>query len=752
MKPQSKLSINNEIIEKIQKECDVGRLSALLLYQRGIINKEEVKKFFYGAWKDLCRPFVYNNMTEIVNRLRLAVENKQKIVIYGDYDCDGIGATAIYYLAFRDAGLKPEYYIPTRKDEGYGLNIGAIDKIKKDYSPDILLTADCGITSVKEIDHAKELGMEVIVTDHHTPGEVLPDCLYTDPCFTPELTQLCAAGVALYVIRGLFGEEEARKFVDICAISTIADIVPLDKDNRILTKTGLNKIHSGNTREGLKILIQMSKCNLRTLSVTDISFRISPRLNAAGRLSTPIDSLRLLIEDDPTILTLLAENLSLQNSERQQLSANIFNEAMEQLKGYDFGKYRLIMLYGKWNEGVVGIVCSRLTELFHLPTILLCEQENGTLCGSARSIEGINLYELLNANEKYLLTYGGHAMAAGLSLKNNDFIAARDGMNITLEKADQTVFLRKSFYDTELPTKSVSWDILHEIDLFAPFGASNPPPVFYDENPGLNFKKGSDSYPIVKARTQIGEAVSFNGLPLLPLLAESGYSFLYTIDKNTFNGQIRPQFSIKKFFFNNYKFDNEETFWADFLLPLPKQCAKKQNKPVLVVCFLSETVNELLRQCPDNTPVYYGNTDRLERLDSIVLAPGPDFPYFFFGKIVFADLYHPVLADRLHLMGCSTEKLTEKRVKKNISVDYLREIFIYYSKANLHGKKNDTFSAYYEEKNPLIGSKEDFTLASYVLAECGLLKIDAESGDPTVIKKKADPTSTMLYKYIRGDL
>ena len=459
-----------------------------------------------------------------------------------------------------------------------------------------------------------------------------------------------------------------------------------------------------------------------------------------------------MIEDDPVTLSLLAENLSLQNSERQQLSANIFNEATEQLKEYDFGKYRLIMLYGKWNEGVVGIVCSRLTELFHLPTILLCEQENGTLCGSARSIEGVNLYELLNANEQYLLTYGGHSMAAGLSLNKKDFLAARDSMNSTLEKTDPSVFLRKAYYDSKLSVKSVSWDILHEIELFAPFGASNPAPVFYDENPSLNFKKGSDSYPIVKARTQVGEAVSFNGLPLLPLLTDNSYSFLYTIDKNTFNGQIRPQFSIKKFFFSDYKFDNEEAFWADFLMPIPKQCAKKSEKPVLIVCFLSETVNKLLLQCPENTPVYYGDTDRLERLDSIVLAPGPDFPYHFFGKIIFADLYHPVLDERARTLGCTTEKLTENRVKKDISIDYLREIFIYYSQANLRGKKTEVFSAYYDEKNPLIGSKEDFTLASYILAESELLKIDPETGDPTVIKRKADPTKTMLYKYVRGDL
>ncbi len=752
MKPQSKLSVNNEIIEIIQKENNVDRLSALLLYQRGLTNKEEINKFFYGTWKDLSQPFLYKNMSEIVYRLRGAVEKKQKIVIYGDYDCDGIGATAIYYLAFQKAGLNPEFYIPTRKDEGYGLNIAAIEKIKKEYSPDILLTADCGITSIKEVEHAKELGMDVIVTDHHTPGELLPDCLHTDPCFTPELTQLCAAGVALYVVRGLFGEEEAKNYADICAISTIADIVPLEKDNRILTKTGLNKIHSGDTRKGLKILIQSSKCNLRTLSVTDISFRISPRLNAAGRLSTPIDSLRLLIEEDPVTLSLLAENLSLQNADRQQLSANIFNEATKQLKEYDFGKYRLIMLYGKWNEGVVGIVCSRLTELFHLPTILLCEQDNGTLCGSARSVDGVNLYELLNANKRHLLTYGGHSMAAGLSLNKIDFLSARDSMNSTLEKTDPSVFLRKAYYDCELSVKSVSWEILHEIEMFAPFGASNPAPVFYDENPSLNFKKGSVSHPIVKARTQVGEVVSFNGLPLLPLLTESRYSFLYTIDKNVFNGQIRPQFSIKRFFFKDYKFDNEEAFWADFLIPIPKQCEKKSEKPVLIVCFLAKTVNDLLLQCPENTPVYYGNTDRLERLDSIVLAPGPDFPYYFFGKLIFADLYHPILAECARASGCATEKLTEKRVKKDISIDYLRDVFIYYSKANLCEKKNRAFSSYYDEKNPLIGSKEDFTIASYILAESGLLKFDEETGDLMIKKCKVDPSKTMLFKYLRGEL
>ena len=751
MKPQSKTIINEQTIENIAKECNVSALSALLLYQRGIMTKKDADKFFFGKWPDLTDPYAYNNMDKIVARLRQAVEQKQKIVVYGDYDCDGIGATAIYYLAFTRAGVQATYYIPTRKDEGYGLNSAAIDKIKETFDPDILLTADCGITSAKEIAHAKSLGLEVIVTDHHTPCDELPDCLYTDPCFTPELTQLCAAGVALYVVRALFGEEEALRYADVCAVSTIADIVPLNKDNRILVKTGLEKIHRGDTREGIKTLVRYARSNLRTLSVSDISFRIAPRLNAAGRLSTPIDSLRLLIEDDPTTLNLLAENLSLQNAERQQLSADIYKEAMEQLKSYDFGKYNFIMLCGKWNEGVVGIVCSRLTEFYHLPTILLSEQEDGTLCGSARSIEGVNLYELLRASAKYLATFGGHAMAAGLSLKKENFFAARDSMNETLQKAEKSVFLRKVGYDAPLPVKSVNWDKMREIELFAPFGCCNPAPVFYDEKPSLNFKRGSDRFPIIKARTSIGEAVSFTGLPVLPLL-DGDYSLLYTVEKNNFNDKEIPQFSIKQFFISDYKTEDEEAFFENFLLKYDeKQPKKDTEKPVLYVCFCAETVKKILTDLPTDTPVYYKVAGRLEKLDSVVLSPSADFPYYFFGKIVFADLYHPVLASYAEAKGICTENRGGKRISREISIDYLRNIFVYYTKAVLRGRF-EGFSVYYDEKDPSIGTKDNFVAASYILMECGLIKKDETTGELTVLRAKADPTETMLYKYVRGDL
>lgn len=750
MKPQKRVNTDKDLQEKLQKECKISSLSASLLIQRGITNKEQAERFLNGSLNDLTDPYRFIGMDKIIERLRKALNDKERIVVYGDYDCDGIGATAIYYLSLRNAGVDVKYYIPTRKKEGYGLNVGAIDKIIEEHHPKILLTADCGITSHEEIGHAIERGLEVIVTDHHSPTETALPCLNTDPCFTPELTQLCAAGVALYVIRALFGEDEAKKYIDICALSTIADIVPLTGDNRILVKYGLEKIRRGQTRPGIKTLIQYAKCNMRSLSVSDVSFRIAPRLNAAGRLSTPIDSLRLIIEDDPIVLSLLAENLSIQNAERQQLSATIYKEAMEQLKGYDFGKYRFIMLFGNWNEGVVGIVCSKLTEFYHVPTILLCEQEGNVLCGSARSIEDVHLYHLLDYAKDELLTYGGHAMAAGLSLKKENFPAAKDKMNERLTQLDESIFLRRVYYDEEVSIRAFDGELFDEISKFAPFGANNPMPVFFDESPVLSFKKASEKFPIIKARAPIGEVVSFDGASLLPLLEKNDYSVLYTVDKNTFNGMETPQFSIKDFVFSSYFTEDKESFFDNFFVE-KHHGESKTDLLTLYVCFKPDSVENVLKTTDIDMPVYYRTTQKLERKDSVVLSPSRDFPYSFFGKIVFCDIVHPVLKQRAIEFGCKVESKNEERLNIDISIDYLRSIFVYYSKMKFFGGKNNRYTDFYNGDTSTLRSLEEFLAASYILEECELLVRD-ENGVLSVKSKKADPTASSVFKYLRGEL
>ncbi len=750
MRPQSRVIISPEDIKRTAEKCNVSQLTASLLLKRGITEKDEADLFLYGTAKNLSDPYKYINMDLIINRLRYAVQNKEKIVIYGDYDCDGIGATAIYYLAFKKANVPVFYYIPTRKDEGYGLNNEAITKIKNAFAPDILLTADCGITSQKEVAFAKEIGMEVIVTDHHTPPTVPLNCLYTDPCYTPELTQLCAAGVALYVIRALFGEEESRNYYDICAVSTVADIVSLKKDNRILVKEGLKKIHASDMRPGLKMLIQNAKCNIRTLSYGDISFKIAPRLNAAGRLSTPINALKLLIDDDPVTISLLAENLSLQNAERQQLSNDIYKDTLTKLKGYDFGKYRMIMLAGDWNEGVVGIVCSKLVEFFHMPAILLCNQENGTLCGSARSIEGVNIYDLLFSAKDYLLTFGGHAKAAGLSLLADNFNNALNKMNDRLIDLPDEIFLRKVYYDEILPIKSISWEVYEEISLFEPFGEGNPTPVFYDNSPDYTFRKGSDRYPMIKANAGIGEIISFDGLSKLPCLNSGNYSILYTLDKNTFNGYEKPQFNVKDFFIDNYVQTDNEVFYEDFLTEIEYPNGKKStDKPSLYICFTNETFTKLLTELPSDVAVYYKDTIRPERRDGVVLCPKSDFPFFYFSKILFCDYVHPTILSMVNKIGCEVKIVKNLPMSLDISVDLLRKVYVYYLKTNIVTNKNTTVSECYKEGAP--GDKESFVAATYILMECGLIKKD-DLGNLVVKNVKTDPTGSGLYRYLRGNV
>lgn len=635
----SRTELNEKEISDYAKIADIGILPARILLSRGI-RVEEVDRYLYGKLSDLSDPYSYSDMKSAVKKIREHIERGNKIVLYGDYDCDGIGAVSIITFAFREKGIPTDYYIPVRSDEGYGLHIDSIRKIKEEKNADLIITVDCGITSVKEVEYCKELGTDIVVTDHHRPGDQLPDCILVDPCFTPELTPLCGAGVALYLVRALFGDDFARQFLDLCAISTVADMVPLVSDNRILVKYGLGLIQKGFTRMGVKALLKVSGIQQNRLNTGDVSFRIAPRINAAGRLKTAESALRLLITDDPTESQLIAEELNLQNAERQTIEKTIFHSALEKLKGCDFGKTRMIVLFDEtWEEGVLGIAASKIVEYFNLPTILLTKSSDDTLKGSGRSITGVNLHELLMRCSDLLLGFGGHSMAAGMSLKRGNLSILRTRLNEDLSKFPKELFERIFRYDAQYSMFDVNSELVSILQKFEPFGYGNPTPVFYDSAPSVKFSVLKKKH--LEGKTKIGKVVCFGKGDWCEAYNKAEKkSVLYTVEKNFFNGYESDQIKVKELFFDQFYLSKETAF--EQFCHFSHECYENGNiekslkegeDPLLHVFFDKELFDKFRSDHPDYHAIYR-ISDVFVNEDTVVLLPDCSFPFSYYGKIV----------------------------------------------------------------------------------------------------------------------
>lgn len=743
---------NNENVDLLCKGCNISPLLSSLLLQRNITSVKAARTFLFGKITDFSSPYVFGDMTSVVARINRAFANNEKILIYGDYDCDGVGAIAIIYLCFKDNGKHIEYYIPTRATEGYGLNKDSIKKIHDTVSPDLILTVDCGINAVEEVEYIKELGMDVIVTDHHQPSEVLPECLILNPLCSGTETVYCGAGVAFMLCTALFGLSSSSKYLDICALSTIADIVPLKNDNRLIVKYGLEQIHRGKCRPGIKELIYVSKADMRSLTTGDIGFKIAPRINVAGRLSHAGTSLRLLIDDDATTLHFLADQLNLLNIERQQKNNDIFNEAMEQLKTYDFSHFKIIMLSGKWLEGIVGIVAAKITEYYNLPTILLCENEDGSvLKGSARSITSINLFELFNNNNTDLIGYGGHAMAAGITLPADKFEEIRERFNnYVINTTQESVFVRVQKYDAELPLSKLNQSVFSEIMLLEPFGHENPTPIFLDKGSELKFKQISSSNHI-KAKLAIGDLIAFDKLKYIDILNQNQKKLLYSLERNTFNGRVYSQAMLKEFQSEVISIDDNiafENYCKSFCsLRTAKSSIKRTNGdyPMLYVAYDTENVSRLLEQKKNINIIVYNNA-KVDYGNAVVLAPEIDFNYEYYSSIKFLDYYNPQLVEYLRKIGITTIT-KEIAYNEKPTVDTIRDVyrFFAYNKKVQNYRYHSAIQLYKDFELSEKFKIKDFIASVYVLTEMTLLKTDEEGGIK-IINKKVDINASNLLR------
>jgi len=452
-----------------------GLLHALLI-QRGIASEEEARSFLNPGEAALFDPMLLSSMAEAVSRIRRAIAAREKICVYGDYDVDGVGASAILYLHLKSLGADVRTYLPSRHDEGYGLNEAAVRSLAKEAA--LLVSVDCGIGARELVALAKSLGMDVVVTDHHRPGDALPDCPVVNPLLGDyPCPHLSGAGVAWKLVEALSGREAAMEFVDLAALSTVADVVPLVSENRAIVRLGLLRLNA-NPREGIRALREVAGISERALTAGHIGFQIGPRLNAGGRLGSAERALRLLITGDAAEAEALASELEAENQERRRVEAEMLREAEGMLGDFDFPAHRAIVLAKDgWNAGVLGLAAARLAEKYHHPAILLTA-DGDRLKGSCRSIAGVDIFEALSGVSEHLERFGGHRQAAGLTLLRENlapFAAALD--EFLWQTVPRDAYVPALEYDLAVPLCALDRHAVAALEALEPTGMGNPQPV-----------------------------------------------------------------------------------------------------------------------------------------------------------------------------------------------------------------------------------------------------------------------------------
>ena len=484
MKVWSVAQLNKERALRISEDFGIPMICAALLDVRGINTPEEVKSFLSD---DVCfdNPLEIKDMDKAVSRIIRAVENGEKICIYGDYDADGVTATALLFQYLETVGADVSFYIPSRADEGYGLNTEAVKSLVES-GVNLLITVDNGVSAYGEVELCNSLGMDVVITDHHTVPEVLPNAVavvnpHRSDC-NSKFKELSGVGVVFKLIIALEGEYAdvdmlVEEYADIAAIGTIGDIVSLTGENRIIAKHGIRKINDSD-RAGVIALLKASGCYEKELTSTDLSFSVVPRINAGGRLGLSAKSVELLITDDEDYALSIASTLSEDNTERQRIEQSILKEIDTKIRNNpNLVRYHVIIIDGEnWHQGVIGIIAAKIKGLFGKPCIII-SKEGDIARASGRSIEGLNLNDAIFACSQYLEHFGGHAMAVGFSLKCENIERFKNALYDYYDSLE-TLFLPTVNIDCKLNPALLNLELVDSLSILEPFGAGNPSPLF----------------------------------------------------------------------------------------------------------------------------------------------------------------------------------------------------------------------------------------------------------------------------------
>lgn len=549
------------ICEQLAKALGVSPSLAGLLVQRGITTFEEARLFFRPQWEHLHDPFLMKDMAAAVARIGKALEAEERILVYGDYDVDGTTSVALMTTFLRSLGAEVAYYIPDRYKEGYGLSMAGID-FAEDNGFTLIIALDCGIKALEQSQYAKSKQIDLMICDHHRPGSELPqaeailnpkreDCKYP-------YKELCGCGVGFKLIQALqqqldLPEESLRPYLDLVAVAIGADIVPITGENRVLAKLGIEVVNQ-HPRPGIKALLDGQ--NAKQLGISDLVFRIAPRINAAGRMDHGELAVDLLIEASPERARQLAQGIEQLNSDRREADGRITEEALAQILDSGAQQHVSTVVYNPdWHKGVIGIVASRLMETYYRPTVVFTKSGD-KLAASARSVRGFDIYQALEQCSEYLEQFGGHTYAAGLTLHPDQYEAfSRRFEAVVRESISPELLCPEVQIDAILPLRAISPKLLRILDQFAPFGPGNPRPVFFTSNlrdTGYAKAVGATGDHLkFQVTTPEGQpryaAIGFGKGEALSLVKRAdSLDLAYSLEENIWNGRSEIQLKVKE--------------------------------------------------------------------------------------------------------------------------------------------------------------------------------------------------------------
>ena len=769
-------------IDEMSKLFDLDKNLVRLLFSRGIDNEEKLKRYLHPSQNDFNDPFLFEDMKKSVEIINQHLNKKHKILVFGDYDVDGISATAILIKYFESVGAEATYYLPNRYIDGYGLTVEVLEKILSKTHVDLVITVDCGITAINEVEFLKSKGIDVIVTDHHERGETLPNC----PIINPKVSStypfkcLCGAGVALKLVQALSSIEEAEKYLPISAIATIADIVELTEENRAIVFLGMKNLK--NAPAGILRLFYECGLSADKIKASDIAFKIAPKINASGRMGSADTSLNLYMEENVNTIKKICKQIIDFNTTRQQLCEKVYVDVKNELKEQDIFRINaIIMSSPEWDSGILGIVSARIAEEFHRPTFLFC-QVGDELTGSCRSVNGVNVHSLLSSMSQILTKFGGHPMAAGLTLKvenydqfmrlTNEYVAEN------LNKAD---FLPTKTYDFALDPNEITLQFVEDIDRLEPCGHMNPRPVFA-------FKLNNASISSLPRHPQ-HLVLNYPNFNLLAFNSSDKYfvlsnntscNLLADLNVDTFRGSKKISGIVKSIDYEDiYRPQDEEILEAEYIKQIiyPMQGSytfNNYNRDQLIRLLLDMENNvfgTLIIANDYNTyinfkSIYDSNNIFKNRifeindetgLNTIILAPKNFESFNTFSRIIFLD---PILnmgyISALHKQTKSTVYLPHALptpITMLNKIDLSRQTFGKYFRLMQFGAENKIsgYYCYHMFKNIISKLKEknysylQFYVCLQVFIELGIIIVNDNESEITKITDVKQPLNSSAF-------
>ena len=546
--------IDKKKVNQLIKEYKMNYILAQVLVNKGLTNKEDIDLFMNPTRKDFHDPFLMPDMEIAVRRILKAIKEKEKIMIYGDYDADGITSITVLKSFLEERGVEVASYIPNRLDEGYGLNKEAINKIYNNGYK-LMITVDCGISAIDEIEYANSLGIETVITDHHEPAEILPNAIAVVDAKRKDnqypFNKLAGVGVVFKLIQAIsvrlkLEEKEYLKYLDIVCIGTISDIVPLVDENRVIAKLGL-KLVAQTKNIGLRALIEI--IGFKVIDSGTISFGVAPRINACGRMGNEQVALELFLSKEYDEAKKLAIKLNEYNIERQSIEKKIFDEVVEKIEKNEKERTCIIVGSQGWHHGIIGIVASKVTDMYFKPSILICfEGDEGK--GSGRSIPGFDLHEALMKCSNYLEKFGGHSMAVGITVKSSKFEDLKEELEKYAKKCEIDKLVPIINIDSELSLKEIDIDSVKSLKVLEPYGEANKMPLFLFKNLKINsiraLSEGKHLRLTLRDDNFMINAIGFNmGELSEKYLLDDRVDIVGNLDINSYNGNESIQIIIK---------------------------------------------------------------------------------------------------------------------------------------------------------------------------------------------------------------